>query len=47
MWVGKRYKGYWDFWPFCVLGCISAMPVEGACVRGCRELEVCMVGTVG
>jgi hypothetical protein len=30
-----------------VFGCGSAVVVEGACVRNCRGLGVCMASTVG
>jgi hypothetical protein len=30
-----------------VFGCISVVVVEGACVRDCRGLGFCTVGTVG
>jgi hypothetical protein len=30
-----------------VFVCISVVIVEGACVRDCRELGLCTVGTVG
>jgi hypothetical protein len=43
----KRYVGCWVLWPLCVLGCISTAVMEGACVRNCRGLGLCMVGTVG
>jgi hypothetical protein len=33
---GKRYGGYWVLWPLCVLGYISAVVVEGVCVRHCK-----------
>jgi hypothetical protein len=42
----KRYGGCWILWPLCVLGCISAVVVEDACVRDCKGLGVCIVGTV-
>jgi hypothetical protein len=34
-------------WPLCMFGCISAVVVEGACVRDCRVLVLCTVGIVG
>jgi hypothetical protein len=43
---GKRYEGCWVLWPLCVFGCISTVVVEGSCVRDCRGLGVCIVGTV-
>jgi hypothetical protein len=33
-------------WLLCVFGWISVV-VEGACVRDCRGLGLCTVGTVG
>jgi hypothetical protein len=33
---GGGGKGAGVLWPLCVLGCISAVAVEGACVRDCR-----------
>jgi hypothetical protein len=44
---GNRYGCCWVLWPLCVFGCISVAVVEGACVRDCRELELCTVVTVG
>jgi hypothetical protein len=44
---GKRYVGCWVLWPLCVLGYIPIVVVEGACIRDCRELGLCIVGTVG
>jgi hypothetical protein len=47
-WVGewgKQYGGCRVLWPLCVLGCISVLIVEGACVRDCRALGLCKVGT--
>jgi hypothetical protein len=46
MWVGKRYGSCWFLWPLCVFGCISVV-VESVCVRNCRGLGFCTVGTVG
>jgi hypothetical protein len=34
-------------WPMCVFGCISVVVVDGVCVRYCRGLGLCTVGTVG
>jgi hypothetical protein len=31
----------------CVFGCISVTVVKGDCVRDCKGLELCTVGTVG
>jgi hypothetical protein len=45
--LGKRYGGCWGLWPLCMLGCISAVVVEGACIKNCRGLGLCIVGTVG
>jgi hypothetical protein len=42
----EEVQGCWGLWPLCVFGCISTV-VEGACVRDCRWLRLCMVGTVG
>jgi hypothetical protein len=36
----------WVLRPLCVLGCISTVVVEGACVKDCRGLGGCTVGTV-
>jgi hypothetical protein len=30
-----------------VFGCISVVVLDGACVRDCRGLGLCTVGTVG
>jgi hypothetical protein len=43
---GKRYGGCCVSGPLCVFGCSSAVVVECACVKDCRGLGVCMVGTV-
>jgi hypothetical protein len=43
----KRYGSCWFLWSLHVFGYISAVVVEGVCVRDCRELGVCTVGTVG
>jgi hypothetical protein len=43
----KSYGGCWVLWPLCVLGFISVVVVEGACVQDCRGLGLCTVGTVG
>jgi hypothetical protein len=45
-WV-KMYGGCWALWSLCVFGCISVVVVEGVCVRDCRGLGLCAVGTVG
>jgi hypothetical protein len=46
-WVGElSFGSYWVLWPLCVFGCISVVVVEGACVRGCKELGLCKVGRV-
>jgi hypothetical protein len=42
---GKR--GGWVLWSLCVFGCISVVVLDGACVRDCRGLGLCTVGTVG
>jgi hypothetical protein len=44
-WV-KMYGSCWGLWLLCVLVCISVVVVEGACVRDCRVLGLCAVGTV-
>jgi hypothetical protein len=44
-WVGKEKWGLLGFVAL-VCGCISVV-VEGACVRDCRGLGLCQVGTVG
>jgi hypothetical protein len=44
-WVGKELWGLLGLWPLCVFGYIFV--VEGACVRDCRRLGLCKVGTVG
>jgi hypothetical protein len=44
--MGEEYGGSWVLWPLCVFGCISVVVVKGACVKDCRELEVCIVGIV-
>jgi hypothetical protein len=43
---GCLVRGYWVLWSLCMFGCISVI-VEGACVRGCRGLELYAIGTVG
>jgi hypothetical protein len=42
-----RGMGLLGLWPLCVFGCISVVVVGGICVRDCRGLELCAVGTVG
>jgi hypothetical protein len=42
--VRKRYGGCLVLFPLCMLGCISTVVAEGACVRDC---QVCSVGIVG
>jgi hypothetical protein len=32
--------------PFCLLGCSSVVVVEGVCVRDCRGMGLCTVGTI-
>jgi hypothetical protein len=44
-WV-KRYGGCWVLCLLCVFECISVIVVEGVCVRDCRGLGFCTVGTV-
>jgi hypothetical protein len=50
---GKRRRGWasevWgllSFAAFMHIGCISAVVVEGTCVRGCRGLEMFTLGTI-
>jgi hypothetical protein len=40
------WGGCWFLWPLCVFVGISTVVVEGACIRDCRGLRVCTVGTV-
>jgi hypothetical protein len=35
---GNSFEGYRVLGPLCVLGCSSAVVLEGACVRDCRGL---------
>jgi hypothetical protein len=42
-----RYGGCWIWQPLCVFGCISIVVAEGICVKDCRGLGLCAVGTVG
>jgi hypothetical protein len=42
---GKRQGGYSVLGPLYVLWC-SLLVVESACVRDCRGIGVCRVGTV-
>jgi hypothetical protein len=44
---GRKHGGCWVLWPLCVFGCISVAVVDGACVRDCMGLGLCIVGTVG
>jgi hypothetical protein len=37
---GKNYGG-------CMFGCIYVIVEEGVCVRDCKGLGLCIVGTVG
>jgi hypothetical protein len=39
-------EGYRVFGSLCVLGCNSAVVLQGACVRDCRGMAVCTVGTI-
>jgi hypothetical protein len=41
------YGGCWVLWPLSVFVCISAVIVESARVRECKDLGLCIVGTVG
>jgi hypothetical protein len=43
---GKRCGDCWVLWPLCVFEYISVVVVEGACVRDCRGLGLCTVGTL-
>jgi hypothetical protein len=45
--LGKGYGGCWILWPLCLSECISAVVVEGVCVRNYKSLGICMVSTVG
>jgi hypothetical protein len=36
----KKFGSCWDLLSLGVFGCISAVVVEGACVRDCRRLGV-------
>jgi hypothetical protein len=46
--VGRgRCMGAFEFCGPCVFGCISIVVTETACVRDCRGLGLCTVGTVG
>jgi hypothetical protein len=52
--VGRQRQGewghpkgrHWVLWSLCVLGCISTVIVEGACVRDCRGLGDVYIGMV-
>jgi hypothetical protein len=46
-WWRIKYESGWVLWPLCVFGCISVVVVEDACVRDCRGLWLCTVGTIG
>jgi hypothetical protein len=35
----------WVLWPLCLFGSISVAVVVGPCVRDCRGLRLCTVGT--
>jgi hypothetical protein len=45
--VGEEVRACWVWGPISVFGYSSAVVVEGACVRNCRVLGLCMVGTGG
>jgi hypothetical protein len=44
---GKTYECCCVLWPLSLFRCISVVVVEGVCVKDCRGLVVCTVGTVG
>jgi hypothetical protein len=44
---GKQCRDCWLLWSLCVVGCISLVVVEGACVRDGRGLGLHKVGIVG
>jgi hypothetical protein len=46
-WVGEEEWELLSFGTLCVFGDSSIVVVEGACVRDCRGLGVCTVGTIG
>jgi hypothetical protein len=43
-WLGEEVLGLLGF---VALVCVYSIVVVGACVRDCRGLGLCMVGTVG
>jgi hypothetical protein len=43
--VGEWGKQCWGCWSFGVFWCISVDVVEGACVRDCRGVGLCKVGS--
>jgi hypothetical protein len=45
--VGQEKWGLLSFVVIVCVGCLSAVVVEGACVRDCRVLGVCIIGTLG
>jgi hypothetical protein len=45
--VGEEVWELLSLEPLCVFESSSGVVVEGACVRNCSGLWVCMVGTVG
>jgi hypothetical protein len=50
MWGGRMGKAVWrllSLWSLCVFGYISVVVEEGICVKDCRGLGLCKVGTVG
>jgi hypothetical protein len=44
---GKQYEACWVLWSLYVFGYIFIVVVLGACVRDCRGLGLCIVGTIG
>jgi hypothetical protein len=43
----KMYRDCWVLQPLCMFGYISVVVVESSCVRNCRGIKLCRVGTVG
>jgi hypothetical protein len=42
---GKQHGGCWFSWSLCMFVFISVVVVEGACVRDCKGLGFCKVGS--
>jgi hypothetical protein len=44
--VGKSASGLLFLWSLCMFGSISVAVEESVCIRDCRGLGLCKVGTV-